>query len=453
MGNPLGTEKVGRLLLKFAIPSIISMLVNSLYNIVDQIFIGQGVGMLGNAATNVAFPMMTITLAVALLLGVGTTSNFNLQLGAGEAEKAGKIAGTGIMSMFLAGVVMLILAEIFLAPLLRLCGATDEVMPYAVSYTRIVALGIPFSIIATGGSHMVRGDGRPLKSMTCVVTGAVINTILDPIFIFVLEWGMAGAAIATVIGQAVSGSLMIWYLFHYKSVEMKREYFRIRGTCLRAVASLGAAAFCNQMAVTLVQIVMNHVLAYYGARSPYGSEIPLACVGIIMKVNTLLVAMVVGTSQGCQPIFGFNYGAKQYQRVKSTLKLGLTVVTAFSFLAFLCFQLFPRQIIQLFGGGSQEYFQFAVRYFRIYMLLTIANGLQPLTGNFFTSIGKAKMGIFLSMTRQVIFLLPLIVIFPMMMGIDGVMYAGPIADTIALLLSALFLRREVGKMNQLEAQA
>ncbi|MGI6095538.1 MAG: MATE family efflux transporter [Lachnospiraceae bacterium] len=449
MANPLGTERIGKLLFRFAIPSIISMLVNSLYNIVDQIFIGRGIGMLGNAATNVAFPITTITLAIALLLGIGTTSNFNLRLGAGEEQKAGEVVGTGILLVFGSSVVLCLLMEIFLYPVVRLCGASGDVLSYAVTYTRIIVLGIPLSMISTAGSHMVRGDGRPLKSMTCVVIGAVINTVLDPLFIFVFQWGMAGAAIATVMGQAVSGCLMIWYLFHYQSIRMKKEYFRVHISCLRDIASLGAAACFNQMAITLVQIVMNNVLTYYGARSVYGSEIPLACVGIIMKVNSLLIAVVVGISQGCQPIFGFNYGAKQYERVKTTLKLGLTAVTVISLAAFLSFQIFPRQIIQIFGGGSELYYQFAIRYFRIYMLLTLANGLQPLTSNFFTSIGKAKKGIFISMTRQVIFLLPLIIIFPMILGIDGVMYAGPIADTAALIVAGLLLRPEIKKMNQL----
>ncbi len=447
-GNPLWYEPIGKLLLRFAVPSIISFLVSALYNIVDQIFIGQGVGMLGNAATNVAFPLTTISTSIALLIGVGAASNFNLEQGRGNRERAGQIAGSGIAMLALFGIALAAAVLLFLNPLLLLFGATEEVLPYAQSYTGITAFGIPLLIFTTGGSHMIRADGSPRYAMYCMLSGALLNTVLDPLFIFRLDMGIAGAALATVLGQAVSAGMAISYFPRFRSVRITWRLLRPRGDCMRAIAALGAAACFNQLAMTLVQITMNNTLTFYGALSDYGQNIPLACVGVISKVNVVLMAFIIGTAQGCQPICGFNYGAKNYPRVKKTYLTAAAVVTAISTAAFLCFQIFPRQIVAIFGEGSEAYFHFAERYFRIYMMLVFLNGIQPLTANFFTSIGKAKMGILMSMTRQILFLLPLIVIFPRFFGIDGVMYAGPIADGVAALLSAFLAGRELYDMGK-----
>lgn len=447
-GTPLWYEPIGRLLLRFAVPSIISFLVSALYNIVDQIFIGQGVGMLGNAATNVAFPLTTISTSIALLIGVGAASNFNLEQGRGNRERAGQIAGSGIAMLALFGIALAAAVLLFLNPLLPLFGATEEVLPYAQSYTGITAFGIPLLIFTTGGSHMIRADGSPRYAMYCMLSGALLNTVLDPLFIFRLDMGIAGAALATVLGQAVSAGMAISYFPRFRSVRITWRLLRPRGDCMRAIAALGAAACFNQLAMTLVQITMNNTLTFYGALSDYGQNIPLACVGVISKVNVVLMAFIIGTAQGCQPICGFNYGAKNYPRVKKTYLTAAAVVTAISTAAFLCFQIFPRQIVAIFGEGSEAYFHFAERYFRIYMMLVFLNGIQPLTANFFTSIGKAKMGILMSMTRQILFLLPLIVIFPRFFGIDGVMYAGPIADGVAALLSAFLAGRELHDMGK-----
>ena len=447
-GNPLWYEPIGKLLLRFAVPSIISFLVSALYNIVDQIFIGQGVGMLGNAATNVAFPLTTISTSIALLIGVGAASNFNLEQGRGNRERAGQIAGSGIAMLALFGIALAAAVLLFLNPLLLLFGATEEVLPYAQSYTGITAFGIPLLIFTTGGSHMIRADGSPRYAMYCMLSGALLNTVLDPLFIFRLDMGIAGAALATVLGQAVSAGMAISYFPRFRSVRITWRLLRPRGDCMRAIAALGAAACFNQLAMTLVQITMNNTLTFYGALSDYGQNIPLACVGVISKVNVVLMAFIIGTAQGCQPICGFNYGAKNYPRVKKTYLTAAAVVTAISTAAFLCFQIFPRQIVAIFGEGSEAYFHFAERYFRIYMMLVFLNGIQQLTANFFTSIGKAKMGILMSMTRQILFLLPLIVIFPRFFGIDGVMYAGPIADGVAALLSAFLAGRELYDMGK-----
>ena len=445
--NPLGIAPVGGLIRKFAIPAIISMLVSAMYNIVDQIFIGQGVGMLGNAATNVAFPVTTIATALALLLGIGGASNYNLEMGAGREKKASGIAGTALSSLVISGVVLCGIVLLFLKPLLTLFGATKDVMPYAVDYTGITALGLPFYILSVGGNHVVRADRSPTYSMACVTAGAVINTILDPLFIFGFGWGIKGAAWATVIGQVVSGILVVVYFWKFRKMYLEKSMLKPKFSYLKAVAALGLASCINQIAMALVQIVLNNILRYYGAASIYGSDIPIACVGVISKVNQVFMAICIGISQGCQPIWGFNYGAEKYSRVRQTYRYSVTACTIIATGFFLCFQLFPHQIVGIFGTGSDLYFQFAERYLKIYMFMTFANGIQPMSSGFFTSIGKAKLGVVMSLTRQVLFLLPLIVIFPLFMGIDGVMYAGPIADAAAFALAIIFARRELMKMK------
>ena len=446
--NPLGTAPVGGLIGKFAIPAIISMLVSALYNIVDQIFIGQGVGMLGNAATNVAFPVTTIATALALLLGIGGASNYNLEMGAGREKKASSIAGTAIATLVITGVMLAVVVLLFLRPLLRLFCATTDVMPYAVDYLGITAVGLPFYALSIGGNHIVRADRSPTYSMTCVLTGAIINTILDPLFIFWFGWGIKGAAWATVIGQVVSGILVVIYFGKFRKMYLEMSMLKPSSECLKAIISLGMASCINQIAMAIVQIVLNNILRYYGGLSVYGSDIPIACVGVISKVNQVFMAICIGISQGCQPIWGFNYGAKKYDRVRLAYRYSVIACTAIATVFFLCFQLFPHQIVSIFGTGSDLYFQFAERYLKIFMFMTFANGIQPMSSGFFTSIGKAKLGIVMSLTRQVLFLMPLIVVFSLIMGIDGVMYAGPIADAAAFVLAILFARRELVAMKK-----
>lgn len=444
--NPLGYAPIGKILPKFAIPAVISMLVSALYNIVDQIFIGQGVGMYGNAATNVAFPLTTLATALGLLLGIGGASNFNLEMGKKNPDKAKKVAGAAYGSLVLSGVIICIIVRLFLHPLIIAFGATEQVLEYAMTYVGITSFGIPFYILGIGGNHLIRSDGGPTFAMISNVSGAVLNAILDPIFIFKFHLGIAGAAAATITGQILSAILVLSYLPRYKTVKFKIRDFIPRAKYVLAVVSLGGAACFNQLAMMLMQIVMNNILRYYGARSIYGSDIPLAVVGIVSKVNMIFMSIVIGISQGSQPLFGFNYGARNYTRVRKTYKLSGSIATGIAIIAFLAFQLFPRQITSIFGNGEEVYYQFAIRYFRIFMFFTFINGIQPLTSNFFTSIGKAKKGILLSMTRQIIFLIPLVVILPMIMGIDGVMFAGPIADGAAGALAIMMVLMEFKKM-------
>ena len=437
--NPLGYEKIPVLLRRFAVPSIIAMVVSSLYNIVDQIFIGQGVGYLGNAATNVAYPLTTICLSIALLIGIGGASRFSLSLGAGDGEAAQRAAGTAISMLAAAGVLYAVLIELFLTPLMLAFGATGEVLPYAESYTRITALGMPFLILTNGLSNLARADGSPRFSMSCMLLGAVINTILDPLFIFTFGMGIAGAAWATVIGQVASCVMAASYIPRFRHIRLTRQSFGIPLREAGRIASLGMSNSLNQLAITLVQIVLNNSLTYYGAMTVYGSDIPLASCGIVMKTNAILIGVIVGLSQGSQPIIGFNYGAKQMDRVWATYRLAVTCNLLISAVGFVLFQFFPRQLISLFGTGSPEYFEFAVRFMRTFLFMVLVNGVQILSSNFFTAIGKAPRGVFLSLTRQVLFLIPLILILPLFLGLDGILYAAPIADGMAFVVTTLFM--------------
>lgn len=442
-GNSLGEEKINKLLYRFAVPSIISMLVGSLYNIVDQFFIGQRVGELGNAATNIAFPLSTSCVAIALLFGIGGASAFNITMGSGDRKKAVYYLGNAAVMLFGCGAVLCIITQIFLKPMLQFFGSPDNVLGYAMEYTRITSIGFPFLILSTGGGHLIRADGRPQIAMLCNLTGAIINTILDAIFVFGFDWGMSGAAFATIIGQFISGGMAIWYLSHCKTVRIEKQHLRVRAENVGRIASLGMAPCSNQLAMMIVQIIMNKSLKYYGARSVYGESIPIACVGIITKVNMVFMSFVIGISQGLQPIASFNYGAKKYNRVREAYLKAIGCGAVLAVAAFLMFQLCPRQIISIFGDGSEEYFRFAIKYFHIFLFFTFVNFMQPITSNFFTAIGKPKRGSFLALTRQIIFLLPLVILFPLFMGIDGVMYAGPVADCMAAIVSAVMVAKEL----------
>ena len=451
--NPLGSEPVSSLLRRFAIPSVIAMLVSALYNMVDQLFIGHSIGVLGNAATNVAFPLSMVCTSIGLLCGIGGAANFNLCMGRKDPEHAKSYVGNAISMLAILGVILCVAVQLFLRPMMLLFGATPDVIDYACTDTRITSIGFPFLIITIGGSNLIRADGSPKFSMLCNLIGAIVNTILDPLFIFVFHMGMAGAALATITGQILSFALVVFYLRGFKTLPLSLSDLKPNMACWARIAALGATPAFNQVAMMVVQIVMNNTLTHYGSNSVYGSDIPLACAGIISKVNMLFFSFVIGISQGLQPIVSFNFGAQKYDRVKDAYKKAVFAATAISIVAFLCFQLFPRQIIGIFGSGSEEYLHFAERYFRIFLFFTFLNGIQPVSSNFFTSIGAPKKGIFLSLTRQIIFLLPLLLIFPYLFGIDGVMYTAPIADLAAASVSIVMVVREFKIMAELQKAA
>lgn len=448
--NPLGEEPVGKLMVKFAVPSIVAMLVSALYNIVDQLFIGQAVGTIGNAATNIAFPLSTSCVALALLFGIGGASSFNLAMGRNESDKAAHYVGNSIVLLIGSGIILMLVTQIFLTPLLKFFGSPDDVLEYAKTYVRITSFGFPFLILTAGGGHLIRADGNPKMAMICNLSGAIINTILDAFFVFGLDMGMAGAAYATIIGQIFSGLLVINYMRRYKTVKLTTHQLKLKWEYSIRIISLGTASFFNQIAMMVVQIVLNKSLKYYGSLSEYGEAIPLACVGIISKINMVFFSFIIGIAQGTQPIEGYCYGAGKYKRVKETYRLAAIVGGIIAIIFFLLFQLAPRQIITLFGKGDARYYEFGISYFRVFLLFTCLNFLQPITSTFFTSIGKPYKGIFLSLTRQILFLLPLIITMPLFMGIDGILYSGPIADVLAAIITIIMVLAEFRNMKKLQ---
>ncbi len=439
-------------MLKFAIPSIVGMLVSALYNMVDQLFIGKAVGTLGNTATSIAFPFTTGCMAIALLLGIGGASCFNLTMGRGDKKRAPYFAGNALSLLVICGVILSAITLVFLTPLLKRFGATDAVMPYAKEYVKYTALGFPFLILTTGGGHIIRADGSPKMTMICNITGAVVNTILDAVFVIGLDWGMKGAAIATVIGQVISAVIVIVYCFNFKTVYLFGRHLFPKAGIVSRICSIGMASCFNQLAIAIVQIVLNNSLRHYGALSEYGANDPIAVAGIVMKVNMIVFSIVIGLAQGTQPIESFNYGAQKYDRVRSAFWMAVKTGAAISLVAFIVFQLFPRQILGVFANNqaSEGYYEFGAKFFRISFFFTWINCLQPITATFFTSIGKPIKGVFLSLTRQILFFIPLLLIIPLFFKINGILYAAPIADALSAIVAIIMARHEFRAMKALE---
>lgn len=440
--NILGKEKIGKLIKKFSIPCIISMLVNSLYNIVDQIFIGQGVGYLGNGATNVVFPLVMVGLAFSLMFGDGASAYLSLKLGEKKNKEAEVGIGNGILISAIVSILFCFITLIFLPLFLKLFGCTENLQSYAMTYGRIIAIGFPFSMIGTTLNSVIRADGSPKYSMISMIVGAVLNTILDPIFIFVFNKGVAGAAVATVISQIVTFALNIMYIKRFKTIKISKECFKLNKDTCKKITTLGISSFIMQMSFVCVMTVENNLLGKYGLDSKFGAEIPITVLGIVMKISQILNSIIIGIAAGSQPIFGYNYGAKKYDRVKETLKLVLGSSVIISTIAFILFQTIPDKLILIFGSGDENYIEFACLSFRIYLLLCIFNGIQIPSGIFFQAIGKSTKSAILSLSRQIIILIPAMVILSSMYGIIGVLSAGPVADGIAFILAFVFLAKE-----------
>lgn len=445
--NILGKEKIGKLILKFSIPCIVSMLVNSLYNIVDQIFIGQGVGYLGNGATNVVFPLVMIGLAFSLMFGDGASAYLSLKLGEKKKKEAETGIGNGILLSTIVSIFFCIITLIFLPQFLKLFGCTDNLKDFAMKYGKIIAIGFPFSMIGTTLNSIIRADGSPKYAMFSMVTGAILNTILDPIFIFVFHKGVAGAAIATVISQVLTFVLNVAYIKRFKSIKLSRESFKLKAGVCRKVSMLGISSFITQMSIVCVMTAENNLLGKYGANSKYGAEIPITVLGIVMKINQILNSIIIGIAAGSQPILGYNYGAKKYDRVKKTLKIVLGSSLVISAIAFILFQTIPDKLILIFGSGDAKYMEFACLAFRTYLLLCICNGVQIPSGIFFQAIGKSTKSAILSLSRQIVILIPAMIILSSIYGIIGVLSAGPVADGLAFVLAVILLVKETRSMK------
>ena len=450
--NILGKEKIGKLIRKFSIPCIISMLVNSLYNIVDQIFIGQGVGYLGNGATNVVFPLVMIGLAFSLMFGDGASAYLSLKLGEKKKKEAENGVGNGIMLSIIVSVIFCIVTLLFLPQFLKLFGCTENLQSYAMTYGTIIAIGFPFSMIGTTLNSIIRADGSPKYSMFSMISGAVLNTILDPIFIFVLHKGVEGAAIATVISQIVTFILNVIYIKRFKTIKISKDCFKLQLNICKKVAMLGVSSFITQMSFVCVMAVENNLLGKYGAESKYGAEIPITVLGIVMKINQILNSIIVGIAAGSQPIWGYNYGAKKFNRVKQTLKIVLSASVIISTIAFILFQTIPDKLILLFGSGDENYMDFACLAFRTYLMLCIFNGVQIPSGIFFQAIGQSTKSAILSLSRQIVILIPSMIILSQLFGIVGVLSAGPVADGLAFILAVSLLLREAKKLKNVNIE-
>lgn len=446
--SPFSTEPVGRLIAKFAIPCVISLLVNSLYNIVDQIFIGWGVGYLGNGATNVVFPITIVALSLSLMIGDGGAAYLSLKLGEGDVESARKGVGNAIALVTIVSILLTAVFLLFIDPILTLFGATDTLRPFALEYGTVIGMGLPFMMIPAALNSIIRADGGPKYAMFSMVLGAIINTVFDPIFIFVFHMGVRGAAIATVMGQVASFVVSVVYMPRFKTLRLNLSAFRLRRrTCLN-VAAFGISSFITQFAITIVMALTNNLLAVYGAASVYGAEIPLTATGIVMKVNQILISILVGISVGAQPIIGYNYGARDYKRVKIALDIALLASEVVAIAAFLIFQFAPMSVVSLFGSEEGLYNEFAVKAFRIFLLLCPLTGFQTVVAVYLQAVGKPVKSAILSLARQIIFFIPAALILPMFLGVVGVLWTGPVADGLAFLLSLGLLIYERKQLKQ-----
>ncbi len=426
--NPLGTDKVSSLIVRFSIPSIIALVVVSIYNIVDQIFIGQAVGYMGNAATNVILPFTTLMIAFGSMLSDGTASNMSLHLGANRKKIASHGVANCITCIFIIGIASLILFEIFLPPLCWIFGSTENTYPYAMTYGRIVVLGFPFSMIDGGLTGVIRADGRPRQSMYGMLIGCGTNIILDALFCLYFGWGVAGAAAATVIGQLFNAIYYLCLTFRFRTVKLRRSYFRPRLYSIRRILTLGFPSFLTQIAIVVTIFVMNNVIVMCGANSKYGSDIPMAIMGITMKFCTIAISIGLGLATGTQPVWGYNYGSGQYRRVKTAFRIALIASTIALTIAFLIFELFPKQLIALFGSESDLYFEFAVKCIRHYLAGSFMIGAGITVCIFFQALGRAVQSTILTFLRQILILIPAILILGFTVGLEGVIWAGAISD-------------------------
>lgn len=449
--NILGYEKIGKLIKKFSIPCIISLLVNSLYNMVDQIFIGRGVGYLGNGATNVVFPLVITSLAFALMIGDGTSAYLSLKLGEKKKEEASKGVANGILISIIIAIVLGVGILAFLPQLLNLFGCTDALRDYALSYGYIITIGLPFMIIGIALNSIIRADGSPQYAMISMVSGAILNIILDPIFIFIFKMGVEGAAIATIISQILTFAINIFYIRKFKTINLNIKNFKLNLGISKKIIALGISSFITEMSFVLLIAVENNLLGKYGALSEYGAEIPITVLGIVMKISQILTSIIIGLATGAQPILGYNYGAEKYDRVKKTLRIVLQLSLGISTIAFILFQTIPDKLISIFGSGDAKYMEFACLSFRIYLMLCICNGIQIPSGIFFQAIGKSTKSAILSLSRQILFLIPAMIILGKIFGLKGILFAGPVADGLAFLVASLLLILEIRNLKKQKA--
>lgn len=439
MNNYLATEKPGKLLLKFAIPCILSLLISSLYNIVDQIFIGHGVGYLGNGATNVVFPLTIIALALALFVGDGTGAYLSICLGKKDFKSAKKAVGSAVSVLLIVSIVLILIFVLKRTEILNTFGATEANLSYAVEYYNYIMIGIPFFIFANALNSVIRADGNPQFAMLSMVIGAIINVLLDAIFIFVFDWGMMGAGLATSLGQIVSAAISITYLGRMNAFKLKLRDL-IPNIIIRKSLPLGISSLITQLSIVITIGFTNNALVKYGAFSKYGSDIPLTAFGIVMKVFQIIISIVVGIGIGAQPIIGYNLGSKNYNRIKEVYKIMIRAEIILGIVATFAFEFFPTKILNIFGTENALYSEFGTRAFKIFLSLIILCAIQKSSAIFLQALGKPFLAMTLSLLRDIILNIPLILLLPRYLGVEGLFFTAPIADLLTFIITIFFTK-------------
>lgn len=432
----LGEEKVSKLLLKFSIPCVLSLLISALYNIVDQIFIGNSdLGYLGNAATGIVFPILIIAQAFAWCFGDGAAAYLSICQGRKDTQNAHKCIGSGITVTFIISIILLVICSVVKEEVLRLFGASDQTIGLSMDYFTIVLVFLPVFMLMNMMNAIIRADGSPAFSMLSMASGAVINIILDPVFIFGMNFGIKGAAWATVIGQVVSFIICVAYFFRSKTFRLTPKSFIPNFKIFSNAVKLGISTFITQMSIVIISLVCNIMLYKYGELSIYGPDIPISVISIETKVFTIIINIVVGIVLGSQPILGYNFGAKKYHRVKETYRDVLLATLAVGIVSTLIIELAPNLVIGIFGTGDELYFEFAKMTFRIFLSLVVLTCTIKMTSIFFQAVGQPVKAAICSLIRDIVLFVPLVIILPMFFGIKGILFAAPIADLIAMIVA------------------
>ena len=453
--NDLATEKINKLIISFAIPCVISMIINSIYNIVDQIFIGKGVGTLGNAATNVIFPLVILASAIAGLIGNGAAANFSLRLGEGNKDSAKKSVGEAITLSLIVSIIFTLISFILLPKLLYFFGCTENVYSYAYNYGKIILIGMPFMIVYSVFSNIIRADGSPKYSMVMLITGAIINIILDPVFIFGFNLGVKGGAIATVIGQIVSFIIAIIYLKKFKTIKLEHDDFKLSKNIFK-ILSLGLSSFITQLTILVLFVFMNNIMTKFGAKSVYGADIPLSVYGVLSKINSIYVSIILGVSIGVQPIIGFNFGAGNIDRVKEVLKKVIILNFLIGIIFNIILYCFPKEIVSIFITSSDAnydlFMEFAVLMCKTFFMACALNAVEMTTSIVIQSLGHVKKATAVSFIRQIILLIPisLLLCITFNKGIYGVLDAGRISDSITFVIALVIYISEYKGLSKIK---
>lgn len=444
----LGDAPIGKLLLQYSIPAIIGMVVNALYNIVDRMFIGNipDIGSLAITGVGITMPIMTIVLAFGMLIGIGTTANISLNLGKGNRTTAEKLLGNAFTLSIIVGLAIAITGTIFANPILNLFGASENTLFYAKEYIGIILLGCTFNILSFALNSTVRADGNPKMSSITMVIGCGANIILDYLFIFVLNLGVKGAALATIISQAITFFIILYYYTAGNSnLKLKIENFKLKKHLVTMTFAIGIAPFATQIANSLVQVIANNAL------KTYGSDLAIGAMTVISSLNIIFMMPIFGINQGCQPIIGFNYGAKKYERAKEAFKYATIAACVICIIGFISIQCFPTQIISLFNNDP-ELTTLAIKGIRIYLLMMPVVGINIVATSYYQSIGKAKISMFVSLLRQVILLIPFTIILPKFIGLDGVWAAGACADSLSVIITLILLKKEFKQLDKMQLE-